>query len=668
MASPRWLVKRPLPCPPRPRAGRAGDRSRAIAPAVQGPAALLVLSGLTALAGLSVAAWGFARRPAECALAAGVLAVGFAALPVHALGWADALTRTSLAITTAVLTLSAIAGTLALPRGRRALSEACRSLGLLARESVRIPWRERSVALIGLVAVFALALWTAWLAYFAPSSAWDGVMYHEPMVGFALQNRGFAWVGMEGANRMLGPVDGYPRITEDLMLFLVALWDRRLIDLVPSLLLPILLVATYVLLRRFVASRVAALGLACGMVLIPGIVLQLRSTYVDVTFVTFVAAAAAFLVKRELTPADVWMAGLSLGFLGASKITGLLVTPLLGALGVALVIAAARRRPSLLLHLLGGFVLVLAIAAPTYVRNWTETENLVWPSSMKMEPLGIDWQGPLAITDMNVSGKQAIEWLFGPAIPNQQYHDTKDNGYGDIPPFVILPLGLIGLFLAIGRAARGRREALVLLGLAVPLLATFALSPARHWARLNLHVVLALWALAAYVIGARKSRLLVEGVSGALILGGLLTIFFAEPAWDVDLERLERLRAMSAVERAASRDGIFTLLPNETALARERELGEGDLVVFSSVPFAGLLWNERFSNRLEWIDPRSYRGEAWLEEASRREAEWAVVDHRSPLVQLLRSSSSWEEVGPADGSGEPAFAFRFVAPSSSSSD
>jgi len=629
---------------------------------VQGPAALLVVSGLAALAGLCVAAWGFARRPAELALAAGVCAASFAALPVHALGWAGALTPTSLAATTVALGVVVIGATLALPHGRRSLAEAARSLALLVTEAVRLPWRERSVALVGLAGVFALAAWTALLAYYAPSSGWDGVMYHEPMVGFALQNHGFAWVGVERANPMLGPVDGYPRITENLMLFLVALWDRRLIDLVPSLLLPILLVATYVLFRRFVASRVAALGLACGMVLIPGIILQLRSTYVDVTFLTFAAAAAAFLLRRELRPADLWMAGLSLGLTGASKVTGLMVAPLIGALGVALVAVAARKRPALLLHLAGGFLLVLAIAAPTYVRNWTQTQNLVWPSSMKMEAVGIDWQGPPSITDMNVSGERAIEWLFGPPIPGQQYHDTKDNGYGDLPPFLILPLAALGLALALGRAVRGpdRKTALVLLGLALPLLATFALSPARHWARLNLHVVLALWALAAYLIGSRRSRTLAEGVSGALILGGLLTIHWAEPAWDVDLDRLSRLRSLSAEERAASHDGIFTLPPTETARARERELGDGDLVVFSAVPFAGLLWNERFSNRVEWIDPRAHRGAAWLEEADRRGAEWAVVDHRSPLLRLLRESDAWDEIGPADGTNDPAYAFRRV--------
>lgn len=627
---------------------------------MEGAAALLGLAGLAMLAGLCVAAWGFARRPAELALATVVTTLACMVAPVHALGWAGALTRPALALATVGLAAPIVIGTVATKRGRGALACALRSLARLGVEGIAQPWRERSLSLVGLVAVLALSGWTAWLAYFAPSSAWDGVMYHEPMVGFALQNRGFAWVGYEAGNPMLGPVDGYPRVTEDLMLFLVAFGDRRLIDLVPSAIVPLLWIASYVLLRRFVSSRVIALGLAAGLTLIPGVVLQLRSTYVDVTFVAFLAAAAAFLCRRAPGPAELWLAGLCLGLAGGSKVTGLMVVPLVGLVGVVVTIAAARRRPVLLVHLLGGLAVVLALMAPTYVRNWTEKQNLVWPSSMEMESLGIDWQGPLAITNMNVPREQAVAWFFGPPIPNEQFHDTKDNGYGNVPPFVIPPLALLGLFAAFVHGVRGPRrgDAWLLLALTLPLIATFALTPARHWARLNLHVVLACWMLAAAWLGARRRRLLAEGVVGALIVGALVTLHWSEPAWDVDLERLGRLRAMSPLERATAHDGIFTLMPTATALARERELGDGDLVVFSHHPFVGLLWNERFSNRVELIDPRQHRGPRWLEEALARGAEWAVVEHRSPLLPLLRESPAWQEIGPADGSREPAYAFR----------
>lgn len=634
--------------------------ARAIAALVEGAAALLGLAGLASSAGLCVAAWGFSRRPAECALAASVSAVGFAVVPVHVLGWTDTLTRGGLALTTALATVPVVVATLGVPGGRRRLREALASLAQLVVQGVATPWRERSLALLGVVAALALCAWTAWLAYLAPSSAWDGVMYHEPMVGFALQNRGFAWVGYENGNPMLGPVDGYPRVTENLMLFLVAAWDRRVIDVVPSLLVPILLLGTYVLLRRFVTSRTVALGLAAGLTLLPGVALQLRSTYVDVTFAAFLAAAAAFLCRRAPGPAELWMAGLSLGLAGGSKVTGLMVVPLVGLVGVAITVGAARRRPSLLAHLLGGLALVLVLMAPTYVRNWTAQRNLVWPSSMRMERLGIDWQGPIAITDMNVPADRAIDWLFGPPNPGEQHHDTKDNGYGNVAPFVIPPLALLALAAALAQLGSGRRrsEAWLLLGLTVPLLLTFALTPARHWARLNLHVVLALWVLAAAWLGTARRRLLAEGLVGALVLGGLVTLYWSEPAWDVPRSRLRQLRALSADERAVAQDGIFTLMPTETARARERELGPGDLLVFSRHPFVGLLWNERFSNRVELIDPLRHRGADWVEEAVARGAEWAVVEGRSSLAMLLRESPAWDEVGPADGSREPTVAFR----------
>ncbi len=619
-----------------------------------------MLGGLAVLAGLSVASWTFTGRRAEQALAASLATIAFVAIPVHVLGWLGWLTRSMLMGSIALLSLSVIVPMLALSRPR--LWRAMRGLSELAIESVRVPWRERSLALLGLFSVFALSAWTACLAYFAPSSAWDGVMYHEPMVGFALQNRGFEWVGLERANAMLGPVDGYPRVSENLMLFFAAVWDRRLIDVVPSLFLPIILLATYVLIRRFVASRTTALGMASAFALLPAILLQLRSTFVDVPSIAFVCASVAFVCRRDPRADDLWIAGLALGLLGASKITGLLIVPLLGALGLGLAIACAVRRRSgaPLVHALGGMLLVFALMAPTYVRNWTRTHNLTWPSAVEMETLGIHWTGPIAITNMNVPTEQAIRWFFGPPIPNEQHHDTKDNGYGNVPPFIIPPLAILGLFAAMRRTLRGkeRDQALLLLAWTIPLLCTFALTPARHWARLNLHVVLAAWVLAAWWIGQRKRRLLAEGVQGALIIGALITLWWSEPAWDVDLERLSRLRAMPALERAAARDGIFTLMPTETVRARERELRQGDLLVFGQHPFVGLLWNERFDNRVEYIDPRAHHGAEWVREAERRGAKWAVVSGQSALAHLLRQSESWEEVGPADGTREPTIAFR----------
>jgi hypothetical protein len=620
---------------------------------VEGPALLLAVVGLGALAGMCVASWGYAERPAEATLAWLIATVSIWGLPIHVLGWCELLTRVSVVGSIAGVSVAIIAGTWFFARER--MRATALSIGRFVRDGVLVPWRERSFALVGLAAVLVLCAWTAWLAYLAPSSAWDGIMYHEPMVGFALQNRGFAWVGPEDVNAMLAQADGYPRASENLMLFFVVLWDRRLIDLLPSVLVPILLVGMYVLTRRFVASRVTALGLATGFVLLPAIMLQLRSTYVDVTIVVFLAAAAAFLCKPSPSAMDVWLGGLCLGFTGASKVTGLVVVPLAGAVGLAIVITAAIRnkKPRLALHLLGAILLMLGIMAPTFARNWVHEHNLFWPGHVRIEGLGIDWAGPLEIRDMNVSDEQDEAWFFGPPVANQQFHDTKDNGYGNIPPFLIPPLALIGFLLALYRAVTSRERAgpIILLGLTLPLIATWEISPATHWARLNLHIVLAVWLLAAYAVGSAKRRLLGEGVTGALVVGALMTLYWSEPAWDVDRERASRLAMMSPLDRAASRDHVFTLLPDDTARARELELGDGDLVVVADHPWVGLLWNERFSNRVEIMSARRVRSDEWVARARAMGAEWVVVASSSGVANALGRDTSWSEDGPADGNG-----------------
>ncbi|MFK7985289.1 MAG: hypothetical protein AB8I08_04590 [Sandaracinaceae bacterium] len=636
------------------------------------PAAVVLSCGLPLLAGLCIAAWAYADRPTELALGSGTLAVALPFSVVHTLGWTNTLTPGRVLWGTWLVSAVAIALTLALPAGRRHLRRALGSLGRFVGEALAAPVRHRSlVALAGLI-VLSLSAWTAYLAYLAPSSSWDGVMYHEPMVGFALQNHGFREMDLASANRMLSPVDGYPRLMENLMLVLVAAWDRRLIELVPSLLFPLTLVASYAALRRFVDNRLAALGLAAGYVLIPGIALQLRSTYVDIGFATFVPAAIAFLCRRDLRGRDLWMGGVALGLVGAAKISGFIIAPLLGAVGVGLVVWASvsKRNGWLPLHLLGGLVLVLLLAAPTYWRNWTVHENPLYPGVIHLEALGIEWDGPLDIRDMNASGDRQLSWLFSPPLEDRQFHDTRDNGYGNVPPFLILPFALLGLLRAFGNLVTGRERwrAIVLLSVTLPLIATFAITPARHWARLNLHTVFALFLLTGWAMREARSRLLAEGVGGALLVGGLLTLGWSEPGWEVDRTRLTRLRAMPAADRALDVGVASTQMPTDTARMRESELIPGSLVVFDQAEFAGVLWNERFDNRVEYLNRRTYRGEAWLEEAERRGALWAVLHAGSPLLRFARQRARWQEVGPGEATGRPSLVFRLGEPSDQAED
>jgi hypothetical protein len=341
-------------------------------------------------------------------------------------------------------------------------------------------------------------------------------MYHEPMVGFA-QHHGFRWIGPEQMNPMLAQADGYPRATENLMLYLVALWDRRLIDLVPSILVPILLVATYVIVRRFVASRVAALGLAAGFVLLPAIILQLRSTYVDVTFAVFLASAAAFLCRRDPTPADLWMGGLSLGLLGASKITGFVVVPLVGAVGLGILIASAvrRRRPSL--------ACISPLRSCSCSRSWRRATRATGRSTRtrlagRVSSRSGSTNGPLGISDMNVTPEQDRVVLRPadrrPAVTTRRTTAAERAA-------ILIRRSRCSASMAPGTCSAATLGALVLLTPALPLLATIAISPARlgapqppHRARGGCRVVLR----------RPARRRAAESVVGALVIGAAITL------------------------------------------------------------------------------------------------------------------------------------------------
>lgn len=607
---------------------------------------VLLLSALAFAGASALASRGWERR-AERLLAASGIWLGIVLLPIHVLGWlavvidAPVLSRTSLAVAISVLSVVALAiGVGRTPRaGLRRIRGALADAVLLPVDGLRECARARSLSLIGLVAVLAMVAWTAWGCWLAPSSAWDGVFYHEAMIGFAIQNGGFA---VDDLPPTLAPIAGYPRMAESLSLFFVAFLDRRLIEFPGCPTLLVVLLGAYVVLRRWVPSRATAIGLASGLALLPGLALQLRSTYIDTVACGFFVIALAFSTRAPLRGRDALLSALAIGLVGASKSTGFLLGPAMAAVLFFRILAQVPGAARKVGIATASMAVVLVVFAPTYVRNWIDHENPVWPGRVHYEAIGVDWQGPLDVASHQRSFDDTIAMLFAPPIPLQQYHDTRDNGYGNTPPFVILPLALIALFVAIGRAFRGDRSARWMLVTVLPMLATFVLSPAHYWARLNLHSVVVIWIAAGWLCG-RAGRALGEGVVGAVVIGGVMTLWWSEPKWDIPLERVRRLADLAPEERAVSADGIITLMPPEIARERER-MTAADVVVFAEHPFPAQLWNERFTNRVLWRAPR---GVTWIDDAEALGATWLVVPTHGGLISRLRERDDWEELGPA---------------------
>lgn len=585
---------------------------------------------------------------AERGLATALMGTTCIEAVIYALGWSGWLTRPAMAVGAVACTSAAAAvAWWTTPRAARAtLVAGVWALVSAPLDLARALKRRRSAALVGYVWLWGLAVWTSFVAYLAPSGAWDGLWYHEPMVGFALQNRGFAAVELPPSLEM---INGYPRATENLMLWVAGLFDRRLIDVVPSFAFLVSALATYTLARRHGATESGAVGVAVVAVTIPGAVLELRSTYVDLSVLAATLVALHFVSRPELRGQDAWMAGLALGLLGAMKANGAVFAALLGVW--LLLRAILRLDVRLVAHVLGGFVFAALLAGPTYLRNWLEHDNPLWPITYESPLLGVSLHGTIDAGHMQRDFAYNWRELTGPPQIGENYHDTGRHAYGFALPFVAAPLLLVATPALVATWLRPRLEAttrrrlgLLALALAFGVLVQAA-SPGHHWARFSLAFPAVALVVIAWWWASRRLARLEEAALGAMTVLNALTLWWAVPGWDVTVEEALELWRLPVSERALA-DTSRCLLPADTRRRRDAELGPDTIAAFTDdIGFVGNLWNDHFSNRVVFVP---YEGpDAFLARLDEVGAVWVYArTDSSEASALRREPRRWEQVGP----------------------
>jgi hypothetical protein len=617
---------------------------------------LLALTTLALTGGTALASRFYRESRSERALAGIVLALFIVHGSVHVLGWTNGLTAPSLAALAASLSaLAWIAGVVRDPHGPARAFDALVDLVRLPIEAITLTARERSPALLGAIAVPLLCGWSLYLSYLAPSSSWDGLWYHEPMVAWALTHHGFSLVevptGMEWVN-------GYPRFAENLMLWSCAFWDRRLIDAVPSVLGLEAWLAVYVLARRVTVSRSVALGAASVLVTIPAAVLQMRSTYIDLIVAAAFLPALHFATRSfggtlPFRRSDAWMTGIALGLYGSSKSNAPLFVAflLLGAL--ASTIGACRRERSLrvLGHALGALTLMLALVAPTYVRNWDVHHNPVWPLRVHVERLGIDFVGPSDFGNMQTSLAGNLGEMYAAPTPGQDYHDTRHHAYGYGLTFIGIPLFLIAFGIIVvrwlgGVVARDRMQRalygsmLALFWLTLPIQLA---SPSHHWGRYSLPFPALCLVLIAGALARGRSIRAIDAAMSAMLVLNLITLAWADPGWSVTVDEIAELHALSASDRPHVQIGPQLYEPEFMRL-RDETIGPHDVVAFSDdMAFVSNLWNERMTNQVVYIP---FRGQSdFLERVRAIHPTWIAV-HPTGMasIALADPSSGYERL------------------------
>lgn len=627
---------------------------------------MLVLFGLTSLAIVAAIAvstrLGFESR-SERALAVCVLTLIAIVSAIQLLGWLQLLHPGALGGVSLLISMGMLAGGIA-GRGWQArlrqMPRAVLDFVRLPFDAVRETWEGRSVAVVGVIATMVVLAWTFFLAWLAPSGAWDGLWYHEPLAYQALQDHGFAIhplppdVAPAAAHRLF--LDQYsPRTSQDLLLWMVAFSDKRLVDGAGPLIMPTALLALYVMARRVEIRRTMAMGLAAVLFFVPAVVLQMRSSYIDTFVLAGYLASLAFLTRPRFGVREIVMLGLALAFLGGTKLTGLPFAGVIGLAGLGRVAHEAVRARSArpVLHLALGLLPIVLLVVPWYARNWIVNDNPIWPMHYEIDSLGIVLDGPWKhLQDQQQSWEKNAAELWGEPDPGRDYHDTQRHAYGYPLSFVGLPLIVIGLIGSIGvylrdpRAERAKTVPWLWLMLVLGLVPV-VISPSFQWARFALPTPAVLLIVTGWALELRRLRGgIAEGALGAMIVLSLITLYWAEPAWDVSVKRAGELLAQSRAERVTAQTS-FCLWSAPMTQAREEKIGPGDVVAYTGrVDFMANLWNEDVSNRVVWVrfrDPEQY-----LADLRRRNAEWAVVMRSTPEERALgRPGSGWRLLGTA---------------------
>ncbi|MDI1479300.1 hypothetical protein QHF84_21985 [Polyangium sp. y55x31] len=618
---------------------------------------LCVLVSFAAFAALGAALRAEPEGRAELGLLASTVFFGLIIVPVFALGYTNRLTPGALALLSFVVSAATFAASL---RGRaprafvREIARAGVSLARLPWDALGLAWRAQSSVVLGLLASTFAIVASAWITYLAPSESWDSFFYHEPMIGFALQNHGFQMVDLP-RTLVVQATNGYPRGAEAFALFFVAFTGKTFVEIGNTLAAPALSLGVFLLARRFASDPVPCMGWAAVVLLMPATTSQLRTSMIDVVVGAFLLAALHFATRAEARMRDAVITAGCLALVLASKSASLFWAPPMALVaGVNLLRRHAKARPrATALLLASSLILLTGVAALTFGRNWLAFGNPLWPVDHAIPRLGIHFRGVGTLAQLSLEPPLATIARVKYHHPTGGVADIIARDYGYAVPWVVVPLASIAALVAAFTALRARlskkpdagaERVLVLVALGAVFL---RLTPNLNIARFNIHIVaLAVATIAWLAARASKSARLHEAaVAAALVLS---LVPWAWYSWFFGLEpmpeKLSALVRMSPAERASAYSGGYHL-PPDVAQKRERELGPGSLVVFTDESaFIGAFWNDAMSNHLKYL--RFEGRDAFLARIAELHPTWVVVGAKSQARMAIESrNAEWELVG-----------------------
>ena len=605
-------------------------------------------------------------------------------LPIYALGLVGKLTRTSLAMTVLVICLALLA--LVARRegaaGFRCLPKRVAVLALLPLEGIRQTWRKRSYLAIGAILAAGMFPYMLLVAYLAPSFRdWDGLWYHEALVGFTIQNHGFAPVALPTG---LQVINGTQRLCEMTDVWFAIFGGRRVVDMSNTFFLPLFAASMFVLVRRYSKDVVSGVAWASAMILLPATLRLVQSTLVDPQSASLLLATAYFVTHPVLDRRNAMWSVLALTLAVGAKIWNIVPC---GLLALFLLVRLLRHgRANGWLPTLGiittGLAGFLGMQATTYLRNFQNFHNPFWPMLGYENPkYGIHWPAAekyaLDLTkarggvDLNdpfpvlVKKMLAAPYtVMGPG-PSWQVSD-----YGFAWAWVVLPVLAVVTSLLFVRwisarfailfrlRTRGPDDEAMGSAMMLALVASVSLylSPAVFIARYHVASLGMLVACLAWTCSRWRTQRLSEDLALFAQLGSFMMAFWGPQStrWVYLFDAHQIWHWVTTqypqreLEDVKSSEGAHLLVSPVNLIsgtAREKEVRRGDVVAFDNLEYVTNLWNNEYSNRVEWIDSPSDP----LGEAEKKNAKWIYTKSGTVLnQQLAKSTARWEVVGPLE--------------------
>ncbi len=606
--------------------------------------------------------------------------------PIYLLGLTNHLGKLSLGIFV-FLVCCALLGLVALRDGApafRRLPLRMLTLAILPAIGIRRAWQKRSLTAASAIIAASMLPYMLIVSYLAPAwRDWDGLWYHESLIGLTIQNHGFAPEPLPGG---LQVINGVHRLCEMTQLWFGIYGGRRVVEMANVFFMPLYAATVFALVRRYTKEVSSGVAWASAMVLLPGYLRLVQSTLVDPQACALLLAAAYYVTHPQLDRRNALLAILATTLAAGAKIWSIVPISLLSVFLLVRLLRRTRKNGGLATAGLVGFgaLCVLGMQAVTYVRNLILFKNPVWPMLSYDNPkLKIHWAGGLPLDFEKTRGGVDFNEPFSvfykkmtapPYSVMSGGHYWQVNDYGFAWAWVVLPIfGIVvaavvlrwlASFLAINvlrfRTPSPEDEALSsAMMLAVVASTSLYLSPAIFIARYHVASLGMLAACLAWLVSRWRTARLSDDVALFAALGSFIFMCWAPTkhefvylyspsqiaAW---LHVPYPLRELQDIGIPGTPKLLVAPVNTTTGVAREKELKAGDVIAFDYIDYYALLWNNEYTNKAKWLESESDP----LGEAEHLHAKWIYTRNGTTLSSQLAGNPRWELIGPLEAEAQ----------------